>query len=289
MSDSAAILHDIVTELEDVEFFDRVAERLLPLVDDMTRSPRVKRILSGTPLGHRLHPMLTDVPIGCWSASSFLDVTAWRNSERSARRLTAIGILAALPTIATGLSDWRDTQRRSRRLGLVHMASNVAGLAFEVAAWNARRRGRHGQGAVLGMFGLAASSAAGFLGGHLVFAERAGVDVEVPVVDDNDWHAVCRLDELADRQPTVVAVGMARVVVVRAGAATYASAAPCTHQGGPLHEHPLRDGVLTCSWHGSQFCVTDGRVARGPATAALPTYETREHDGFVEVRNRRTD
>ena len=55
--------------------------------------PRVVRnLLSGTYLGHPLHPVLTDLSIGgwvmCWSPP------AW---------------VAAVPTAAAGLNDWSDT------------------------------------------------------------------------------------------------------------------------------------------------------------------------------------
>jgi hypothetical protein len=33
----------------------------------------VRNLLSGTDLGHPLHPMLTDLPIGAWVMSALLD------------------------------------------------------------------------------------------------------------------------------------------------------------------------------------------------------------------------
>lgn len=39
----------------------------------------------------------------------------------------------------------------------------------------------------------------------------------------------------------------------------YAIDGLCPHQGGPLAEGEVRDGVVTCPWHGWQFDLTTGR------------------------------
>jgi nitrite reductase/ring-hydroxylating ferredoxin subunit/uncharacterized membrane protein len=244
----------------------------------------VKRVLSGAPLGHRAHPMLTDVPIGCWTAATLVDAVAWRSGRAAAQRLVALGVLASVPAALTGLSDWDDTHGSARRIGVAHATSNVVALTFQAASWRARRRGHHVRGALLGALGLGAVTVGGYLGGHLVFVTRAGVDHEVPLVQDEEWHAVCRLDELSDGRPFGANVGGARIVLVREAGKVYALAAVCTHAGGPLEEGEVRGEVIVCPWHGSAFCLADGEVERGPATTPEPVYETRVRDNTVEVR-----
>jgi nitrite reductase/ring-hydroxylating ferredoxin subunit len=58
--------------------------------------------------------------------------------------------------------------------------------------------------------------------------------------------------------------------------------------GGPLSEGALEDDNVQCPWHGSVFSLEDGRVLEGPATAREPVYETRVHEGKIEVRTART-
>src|SRR3954466_8335816 len=65
----------------------------------------VKDPLSGTPLGHALHPFLTDLPIGTWTSSLVLDLFGGRDARPASRRLIAAGVLASLPTAASGLND----------------------------------------------------------------------------------------------------------------------------------------------------------------------------------------
>lgn len=284
MNEPARRLRALVDQVGADERIDRVAEPLSSVAEKLTVRDDVKSLLSGTWLGHRLHPVLTDIPIGAWTSASILDIVGGRAGRRAARRLVGVGIVASLPTAATGLSDWHDTSGETKRVGVVHAAANVTALTLQIASWRARGKGHHLRGMVLSALGAGAMTAGGYLGGHLVFAQRAGVDVDVPVVDLTGWRPVCRVDDLADDQPHGVEIDGARIVLVRRGDVVYAMAAVCSHAGGPLDEGCVRDGALQCPWHGSEFALVDGAVVRGPATTAQPVYDARVRDGMVEVR-----
>ena len=264
MGNVPAQLHDAMTRIEQARVLDAPAALLEPIARRLTRSDAVKSVLSGAPLGHRLHPVLTDIPIGAWTSATLLDLIGGRQSRRSTRRLVGLGIVAAIPTAATGLSDWVDMQRESCRVGVVHAASNSVGLLFQIASWSARGKGHHKRGALLSLFGLGAVSVGGYLGGHLAFARREGVDVDVPVVEATGWQVACRTAELLDGQPLGVEVDGARIVLVRDLGRVYALAAVCSHAGGPLDEGEVRGGTIECPWHGSRFCLDDGSVAARP-------------------------
>jgi nitrite reductase/ring-hydroxylating ferredoxin subunit/uncharacterized membrane protein len=284
MNELSARLSALVHRLEELEALDSVGRAVRPLVARLTSDDAAKRALSGATIGHRLHPLLTDVPIGCWTAASLVDAFAWRSGERASRRLVATGIVAAVPTVATGLSDWDDTYGPTRRIGLAHMLCNTAALTLQVSSWRARRRGHHVRGALLGLGGLAAVTAGGYLGGHLVYVARAGVDHDVPVVDAEGWRTACRTSDIVESTPLGVTIDGARVVLVRRDHRVYALAAVCSHAGGPLDEGDVHDDAITCPWHGSTFCLADGRVERGPATTRQPVYETRVRGDMIELR-----
>jgi nitrite reductase/ring-hydroxylating ferredoxin subunit/uncharacterized membrane protein len=284
MNEPSRQLRAIVERIENLDALDAIAGAVAPFAQRLTARDDVKRVLSGVPLGHRLHPLLTDVPIGSWTAASLVDVFAMKSGQRAARRLVAAGIVASLPTAATGLSDWNDTHGPERRVGVAHMAANSAALLMQIASWRARHRGHHIRGAILGAVGLGALAAGGYLGGHLVFSRRVGVDREVTVLDDEQWQTVCRVDELVDDEAIGVTVDDVRIALVRRHHQIYALAAVCSHAGGPLERGQVRDDVLMCPWHGSAFCLRDGAVVRGPATAPQPAYETRVRGDLVEVR-----
>lgn len=284
MSALAARARRAIRHIEASRSLDAPGAMLETAVSRVTRDDRVKGILSGTPLGHRLHPALTDVPIGCWASATIVDLVGGPGGRAAARRLVALGVLAALPTALTGASDWEDSEPASRRVGLVHAAANTAGLVLQAASWSARRRGRTVRGALLSGAALGAVAAGGYLGGHLVFASRAGVDVPVPVARGHGWHPACRVDELVDGEPVRAEVDGARVVVVRDRGHVYALAAVCSHAGGPLEDGEVAAGAIRCPWHGSRFRLDGGGVERGPATAPQPSYDVRVRGEVVEVR-----
>ncbi|MDP8957922.1 MAG: (2Fe-2S)-binding protein, partial [Actinomycetota bacterium] len=65
-------------------WLDKLAGALLP-------TPSVKDFLSGTWLGHPLHPALTDAALGTWMSATLLDVLGSPELEGAARRLVGIG------------------------------------------------------------------------------------------------------------------------------------------------------------------------------------------------------
>ncbi|SFW85502.1 DUF2231 domain-containing protein [Amycolatopsis australiensis] len=130
-------------------------------------------LLRGRWLGHPLHPIAVTVPIGAWLCSAAFDLVPGRHEE--ARRLVGAGLLAAPPAIVLGLADYADLDVRQQRVGLVHAACNTVAIALFGASYQARRRGRHARGKLLGALGLATAGAGGALGGHLAYAQGAGV------------------------------------------------------------------------------------------------------------------
>lgn len=70
----------------------------------------VKELCSGSWIGHPLHPVLTDVVVGSWMSAWTLDTLHVDGGERAADDLVALGVVSALPTALTGLSDWAELQ-----------------------------------------------------------------------------------------------------------------------------------------------------------------------------------
>src|ERR671933_292652 len=104
---------------------DSVAQPVAKKVAAVIPAGVVKDVLSGTWLGHPLHPMLTDVPIGCWTNAMLLDLVGGERAESAADVLVAVGVVAAVPTAVSGLSDWSDYLGEERRVGFVHALANV--------------------------------------------------------------------------------------------------------------------------------------------------------------------
>jgi nitrite reductase/ring-hydroxylating ferredoxin subunit/uncharacterized membrane protein len=267
------------------------ADRLDPVGDALTGAIRrvlpagaTKDLLSGTWIGHALHPLLTDIPIGAWTSSVVLDWIGGRRARPAADKLIALGILAAVPASVTGAADWGDTQPKERRVGLVHAAANTAALALYCCSLAQRRRGHRIRGRTLSLVGAGALGVGGYLGGHLVFVHGLGVDRTAFEYRPEDWVDVAAESDVAEGTLIRAQANGVGILLTRDSGRLVALADRCTHRGAPLHEGQQRDGCVVCPWHQSIFRLTDGAVVRGPATTPAPWYEVRVRDSRIEVR-----
>lgn len=274
----------ISTTIEQAESLDGPADAIAGFVHRLLPAGRLTSVLSGTPLGHPAHPMLVSVPIGAWVSSVVLDLFGGESGRRSARRLAGFGALAAVPTALTGLSDWSDTLGAERRVGLVHAATNDVALILFGSSWNARRRGKHRAGRRLALLGSVALGAGGWLGGHLAYAIGVGVDTNAYLSGPSEWTDVANEVDLDEGRPVFTIAGTVPILLLRRGSSIVAMSDRCTHRGAPLHEGSIVDGCIQCPWHDSRFRLSDGQVARGPATRPQPMFEARVLDGRVQIR-----
>ncbi len=266
-------------------FVDPVAKPLARLIRNKLGSGTAKELLSGSWLGHPLHPLLTDVVIGCWSSATILDLVGGRRSERATRILTVAGLAAAGPTVASGWSDWADTSVHPevRRVGVVHALTNATGVGLYATSLGAGRDSRL-KGALLRLAGAGLLGFGGYLGGHLAHARGVGVDQTAFEHGPTDWTPVLAADELQEDGLTPATADGVRLLLARTDGRLVAMSDRCSHRGGALHEGELANGCVTCPLHGSVFRLADGSVLSGPATSPQPVYDVRLLDGQVEVR-----
>ncbi|CAL9576174.1 3-phenylpropionate_cinnamic acid dioxygenase ferredoxin subunit [Streptomyces sp. enrichment culture] len=267
-----------------------------PVIDALRTGVRAlplgggRDLLHGKWVGHPVHPLMVQVPIGSWLSAGVLDLRPGRSRE--AELLIGVGLAAAAPAALAGAVDWADLHRRQLRVGLVHALSNTTAVALYAASLACRAKGRTAAGRVLGYLGLTAVGVGGALGGHLSYHQAAGANhaEEVPQVVTDGWHRIGGVDEFPAGRPVRRSVDDVPVLVVReTGGTVHALAERCSHLAGPLSEGTISDGCVTCPWHGSVFRLSDGWNVRGPATAPQPAFDTRVVDGHVEVRLRRPD
>ncbi|HEV7807966.1 MAG TPA: Rieske 2Fe-2S domain-containing protein [Solirubrobacteraceae bacterium] len=247
----------------------------------------LKDVLSGTWMGHALHPILTDVVIGSWTSATLLDLLGGEGSDEAARRLIAVGIAAYPATAVTGLSDWADSEAVDddvRRVGLVHAAVNAVALGLYSASLVNRRRGLRGRGIALALAGAGMMTVGGHLGGHLAFRLGVGVDQTAFDRGPEDWTEALHADALHDAQPLAVQVGDTPVMLVREGDEVLALHDRCSHRGCSLATGEVQDGAVTCPCHGSRFDLRTGAVLRGPATAPQPVLDARTLAGHIQIR-----
>ena len=281
-------LHDVARRIGEVETLDQATRPLVAAAHNVIPAGPVKDFLSGSSLGHPLHPALTDVPIGSFAAAVVLDLAGGGRLEDAVEALLGLGIVATLPTAAAGLSDWSDTYGAEQRIGLVHAVANVTSLSLFAGSLIARRSGRRGLGRALSLLGMTTLTAGGYLGGHLSYARGVGVNNAFFEHEPEEWTPVLDWSDLPAGTPTKVEAGGATILLYRSGERILAIGGRCSHAGGPLPEGKIDDGALCveCPWHGSVFRLEDGGVVHGPASVPQAAYAVRVNDGRIEVRRR---
>jgi len=278
-------LYEMTKRLEKEKRLDGIARTVGEVVGKVVPPGPIKDALSGTWLGHTLHPVMTDLPIGAWTSATALDLVGGKESEVASRRLIALGILASVPTALSGFSDYSDTMGEERRVGLTHAAFNVAALALFAASYGARHNGSSLKGKGLSLLGMGAASVGAYLGGHLLLDMGVGVDHTAYESGPGDWTPTLPETELEEGKATKFEVDGVGIMLTRHGGRVCALSDRCTHAGGPLSEGTIQAGTVKCPWHGSVFSLEDGRVKQGPARSPQPAYETRVVEGRVEVRS----
>jgi nitrite reductase/ring-hydroxylating ferredoxin subunit/uncharacterized membrane protein len=250
---------------------------------------KVKNFLHGVWLGHPLHSAITDVPVGSWTAALVLDcLEAGGKPEYSAGAdaAIAVGLVGALGSAVSGLTDWSDTHGKPQRVGALHGLLNVGATVLYTGSYISRKANKRSAGRGLGLLGYALVLASAYLGGELAYAQRIGVNHSPePERLPQDYTAVCTEAELVEGHPKKASVDGTDIFLLKKGGTIYALAETCSHLGGPLSEGDIEGDTVRCPWHGSRFCLKDGSVVDGPATNPQPTLDVKVQNGQVLVKS----
>ena len=279
--------------LTDQPALDAIAEPLSQAVRDAYASAgetgrQLKNAAHGVWLGHPLHPVFTDLPIGAWTTALALDATAAATRDRGMARAASVavgvGLIGALGAAVSGLTDWSETSGQTRRTGLVHGLMNLTATSLFAASYVLRKnRSRRGAARSCSTIGYGIAMTAAYLGGNLVYDRRVGVthaDVDLP----DDFTPAAPSTAVADGTMIRAHAGDADILLARQHGHVCALVHSCTHMGGPLSEGTLKDRSVVCPWHGSEFALADGTVLNGPATQNQPCLAVREGGGQIEVK-----
>src|ERR671912_1531305 len=243
--------------VEALPFLDDIAEEVQPKVQEVVAAggTTARNVLDGVWVEAPLHPALTDVPVGAWTAALVfdgLDVATGKEPIRHAADASLVfGTLGAFGAALTGLSDWRYLSGGSRRMGVAHGLLNTIGLLLSIVSLSLRASGRRNAGRLTFLTGYSISGMAAHLGGELSYHyglrvdrnvfQEAGPDEFVPVLNEG---------ELGQDEMRRVEVGGVGVLLSRSsGGEVCAIAATCNHFSGPLDQGERVDGTVICPLH----------------------------------------
>ena len=281
------------------KWLDDISDKVQPLINDIFSSggevgKLAKDFLNGVWLGHPLHPVITDVPVGAWTITQLLDLVSMvRGDDPGLDAASDIslgaGIVAALGAAVTGLVDWSDVGGSHRRMGMAHALLNVGGLALNVTSLALRAGGKQNRGIArsLSTGGYLLNAAAAYVAGELVYNLGQAVNRTAWVDGPNKFTDVASLEDLREGEMVKVDFDGRPIVLLQHEDGIHAFEGTCPHYGCGLWEGTLEDHTLTCPCHGSQFDVRDGTLIHGPATAPVPSYDVRRRTGRVQIRMRK--
>ena len=222
--------------------------------------PGIRDLLVGRWLGHPLHAVLTDAPIG---------------------------ILAMLAAALAGFADYADTDGKARERATLHsslmllaLVGYLVSLAFRLGSGPVASAA----GVWLSVLSFLVLSAAAYVGGDVVYVLGNMVSRHAFRGAGTKWIALepaeAASGEIPEGRPIKAKLGVNTLVVVRQGERVLALHETCAHAGGPLSEGKLVDGgIIECPWHFSRYRLADGHVVRGPSVYDQPAYEVRRREG----------
>ena len=255
--------------------------------------PAIRDLLNGRWLGHPLHGVLTDAPIGILFLVIVLDVLDLRSAADVA---LIVGILTMLAAALAGFADYSDTDGTARERATVHGTLMVVALLVYVASLAIRGAGGAGDDRTAAVWTSVVAflilAAGAYVGGDVVYALGNMVSRHAFRGAGTKWIALepAELDEAGDipeGKPVKAKLGINTLALVREGETVLALHDTCAHAGGPLSGGTIEDGCLVCPWHFSKYRLTDGRARRGPTVYDQPAYEVRRTEaGGWEARRR---
>ena len=255
--------------------------------------PAIRDLLNGRWLGHPLHAVLTDAPIGILFLVIPFDLVG-HPQDAANRAILLIGILTMLAAAVAGLADYSDTDGTARERATLHGTLMVTALVLYVISLVLRLGTSPATTAatVFSLLGFLVLAAGAYVGGDVVYVLGNMVSRHAFRGGGTKWLALepAETDAAGDIPEGKLVkgkLGINTLVLIRQGDAILALHEQCAHAGGPLSGGTLEDGTVACPWHGSRFRLADGRVTRGPSVYDQPAYEVRRAEaGGWEARRR---
>ena len=248
----------------------------------------IQNFLNGSWLGHPVHAVVTDVPIGALTVSIFADIIG---QPVAADVSLVLGVLGMVAAAVTGAADYAEVDGTARYRATVHSAVMVVSLALYVISLAIRSGSPADRLApvLIALIGYLLLTLGAAIGGDLVYLIGTHVNRHAWRGAGVKWIKLDlgELDDVPEGGPTKLKAGINELAVVREGERILAVHAQCAHAGGPLAEGSLVGDAIECPWHGSRYRLNDGHVVRGPTMYDQPAYEVRRAEaGGWEVRRR---
>jgi nitrite reductase/ring-hydroxylating ferredoxin subunit/uncharacterized membrane protein len=246
-------------------------------------APALRDFLNGRWLGHPIHAVLTDAPIGILFLVPIFDILG---QPGAAEVSLVVGILSMIAAAAAGFADYSDTDGTARDRATLHSTLMLTALVLYIVSLGLRYGG--GPSGLAGIWtsiiAFLVLAAGAFVGGDVVYVLGNMVSRHAFRGTGTKWIQLEPAETDADGsipegRPIKAKLGINTLVLVREGEKILALHDTCSHAGGPLSGGTYAGGIVECPWHGSRYQMADGHVVRGPSIYDQPAYEVRAREG----------
>jgi hypothetical protein len=173
----------------------------------------IKDFLDGTWLGHSLHVVLTDLPLGALSLTVLFDLLDLRTAADIS---LAVGVLGMLAAAVTGAADYADTDDDPRAAATVHAVLMVTALVLYIASfWLRTPLGDRTVPIILELIAYGIMLAGAFIGGELVFGMGNMVNRHAWRFGPKSNWAKLDVTDIPENKPTAAKAGTQSLVVAR--------------------------------------------------------------------------
>jgi nitrite reductase/ring-hydroxylating ferredoxin subunit/uncharacterized membrane protein len=246
--------------------------------------PAIRDLLVGRWLGHPLHAVLTDAPIGILFLAIVFDVLAM---PEAAAWAIGFGVLTMLGAALAGFADYADTDGKARERATLHsslmvlaLVGYVVSLVFRIGTVPAASA----PGVWVSVVSFLILAAGAYVGGDVVYVLGNMVSRHAFRGAGTKWIAMEPAEvgvdgAIPEGRPIKAKLGINTLVLVRQGEKILALHDTCAHAGGPLSGGRVVGNAIECPWHASRYELANGHVVRGPSVYAQPAYEVRARDG----------
>ena len=246
--------------------------------------PPIRDLLVGRWLGHPLHAVLTDAPVGILFLVIVFDVLG---DPGAATIALVLGILSMIAAAIAGYADYADTDGKARERATLHSTIMLVAVVLYLVSLAARL----GSGPAASTAGIWLSvlaflvlSAGAYVGGDVAYVLGNMVNRHAFRGTGTKWIALepAEVDDkgaIPEGRPVKAKLGSNQLVLVRQGEKILALHDTCAHAGGPLNEGKIVGETIECPWHYSRYKLDSGHVVRGPSVYDQPAYEVRPRDG----------
>lgn len=118
---------------------------------------------------------------------------------------------------------------------------------------------------------------------HLIAGKKEkSLDIQAYEAAQDGFVDVCNVSDIPEGRGHIALLSGERVAIFNYDGKISAISNVCQHQNGPLGEGKIIDGMVTCPWHGFQYCPEDG-ASPAPFTEKVPTFNVKVLNGRVWV------